>query len=113
MVAAAINQSNTLDFNLIVRETTLLPNIRGIGTLINLLFCPLMEIKRDKTKSRYTSVITGLGYDHKEKTPIFEEHDCVFNLDFELTQDDLDMVSIECYMYCHFPNNTNNAVYNH
>lgn len=93
MVAASINQKDTSNGNLTIRETTLLPNIRGIGPLIALLFCPTMELKCDETKTRYISFISGLGYNAKDKRPIFEEHDSIFHLDVELTSDDFGMVS--------------------
>lgn len=93
MVAASINRNDSSAGNLTIRETTLLPNIRGIGPLIALLFCPTMELKRDETSTRYISFISGLGYNKKEKRPIFEEHDSIFHLDVELTDEDFGMVS--------------------
>ena len=92
MVAANINQSDKNERNLTVRETTLMPNIRGFGPLMALIFCPLMEVKLDSTKSRYVSMITGLGYNHAMKMPVFEEHDSIFHLNVELTPKDIQMV---------------------
>lgn len=51
-----------------------------------------MELKRDRTNTRYISFISGLGYNKKEKRPIFEEHDSDFHLDVELTGEDFAMV---------------------
>lgn len=97
VVAAAISKNDSNSGNLIIRETTLLPPIRGIGPLIALMFCPTMELKRDETKTRYISFISGLGYNKKDKRPIFEEHDSIFHLDVELTHEDFAIVSFGCY----------------
>lgn len=92
MVAATVSQSDGNKSLLVARETTLLPNIQGFGPLIALLFCPTMEVRRDKTRSRNVSIITGLGYDTNRNIPLYEEHDSVFQLDVELDDDDFTMV---------------------
>lgn len=94
LVASTVTQSDGNTSLLVARETTLLPNIRGFGPLMALLFCPTMEVRRDKTRSRNVSIITGLGYDTDRNIPLYEEHDSVFQLDVEITQDDFSMVSL-------------------
>lgn len=94
MVAAHTSQKGAENSEATVHETTLLPNIRGFGALMAMVFCPAMDLKRDQWKSRYISVRTGLGYSDEKKTPYFAEHDAVFPLDFEFTEDDLAMVSV-------------------
>lgn len=93
MVAASVCDTSNKN-NLSVRQTTLMPNIRGFGPLMALIFCPTMEIKRDKSKSRYIAIRTGLGYDEVKQRPIFEEHDIVFNLDVEIFLEDIEEVWI-------------------
>lgn len=70
-----------------------MPNIRGFGPLMALIFCPTMQVKTDKYQSHYTALRTGLGYDHVKKRPIFLEHDIHFKLDVEITQYDIELVS--------------------
>lgn len=70
-----------------------MPNIRGFGPLMALIFCPTMQVKCNEEKTYYTAVRTGLGYDNKKNRPIFEEHDVTFNLDVEITQNDISLVS--------------------
>lgn len=77
---------------LTLRETTLMPNIKGFGPLIGFLFAPTIQLKRDQTKSRFKSFIAGLGYDEDKNHATFEEHDCSFALDAEFTQIDFDQV---------------------
>lgn len=38
--------------NFTIHETTTLPNIRGFGVLMAMIFCPAMDLKRDDWKSR-------------------------------------------------------------
>lgn len=92
LVAASITQGQDSS-RLTIRQTTLMPNIRGFGPIIASIFCPKMEVQRDECKNRYVSLITGLGYDYEQKRPLFQEQDMVFNLDVELTCDDFTLVN--------------------
>lgn len=76
-----------------IHETTQLPNIRGFGALMAIIFCPALDLKRDKYNSRYISARTGLGYNDEKGCPYFAEHDTVIPLDFELDENDLVQVS--------------------
>lgn len=92
LVATNITESST-NGNLTVRETTIMPNIPGFAPLMALLFCPTMEINRDPTKSRYSSILTGLGFDPATNKSLYEEHDMIFCLDAEITQSDLEIIN--------------------
>lgn len=117
MVAAHISQNGPHEKSktLSVNETTLLPPLRGniyhifkfihfinsiifiiyvgFGPLMAMIFCPQINLKRDSAKSRYISVLTGLGKKDKENDSLFPENDSVFHLDFELTNGDIAKVS--------------------
>lgn len=93
IVGASVTQSSEGAGQLTLRETTLMPDIRGFGPLMALLFCPMMQMKRDQFNSRYVSILTGLGYDDVKKRPLFGEHDVVLNLDVVITAQDLENVS--------------------
>lgn len=92
MVAASVSKRNADE--LVARHTTLMPCIRGFASLMALIFCPTMEIKRDEPSNRYTSIITGLGFDKERPGPYLEEHDMKMDLDVEITEDDIDKVNI-------------------
>lgn len=94
MVAAQISTRGMNDGDCTVHETTLLPNIRGFGPMMAMVFCPQMDLKRDQWKSRFISVRTGLGYNEDKNLPYYPEHDTMFALDFEFSQDDLMLVSV-------------------
>lgn len=84
--------------NLTVRETTIMPNIHGIAPLMALLFCPTMEVNRDSSKSRYSSILTGLGFDPITNQSLYEEHDMIFCLDTEISQSDLEIINQMRYL---------------
>lgn len=92
MVAANICQRGVENASLLAYETTLLPNIRGFGPLVAMIFCPMADLKRDSMKSRYVSLLTGLGPSGRRGTPLFPERDAVFQLDFELKNNDIQSV---------------------
>lgn len=75
-----------------VRQTTMMPHIRAFGPLMAAIFCPTMEMTRDKSNSHYISMIAGLGYDDNAGRPIFAENDMTFDLDTEITKEDLENV---------------------
>lgn len=76
-----------------------MPNQPGFGALMAIIFCPYMEFKLDAEKTRYVSILCGLGYNEEAKRPIYEEHDMCFNLDAEISTDDIETVFIfNCYL---------------
>lgn len=92
------NDSNTSKIN--VRQTTMMPHIRGFGPLMTAIFCPSMEMTRDKSNSHYVSMITGLGYDEKTGQSLFVENDMTFDLDTEFTVKDLEKVNENYNLEC-------------
>lgn len=70
-----------------------MPSIPGFGALMAMIFCPYLELQQDRQKSRYTSMLCGLGYNKAAKRPLFEEHDMRFELDFDVNHDDLQWIN--------------------
>lgn len=97
MVAANVNQSNSIDAGIVINETTLLPDIPGFGPLMAMIFARKIDLKLDNKKSRYVSVLTGLGLSEIGQ-PLFPEHDALFHLDFVLDNDDISNVNIICIL---------------
>lgn len=99
-VAAEVISSSKSN-NVVLRETSMMPNIPGIGVLLGLIFSPAVELRRDATKSRYVSALFGLGFDKNLQQPYFGEHDCVLNIDVELSNDDIAMANHLRYSLSH------------
>lgn len=77
---------------LTARETTLMPNIPGFAQLMALIFCPYMEMQQDSNRSRYVSMLCGLGASPTENRPMFEEHDLQLDLNVDISTEDLEDV---------------------
>ncbi|XP_014605704.1 PREDICTED: probable ATP-dependent RNA helicase spindle-E [Polistes canadensis] len=88
LVAGSINQ-NVANNSLILHNTTLLPAIPGLISLLVLIFTPRMELRRNSLGSHFIGALCGLGYDSSTKESIFPEHDMEINFDVEITLDDL------------------------
>lgn len=58
-----------------------------------MIFCPQLEFQQDAQRSRYTSMLCGLGFNSAANRPVFEEHDLRFELDFELNHNDLQWIN--------------------
>lgn len=69
-----------------------MPNIHGFGALMTLLFCPTMQIKCNKTQTKYVAILAGLGCDEQTCNSLFSDHDIVLNLDVDILPDDLELV---------------------
>lgn len=95
LVAQTITQDARDMAHLTLRNTTLLPNIPGLASLIILIFTPYMELRRDPLGTHYTGALCGLGYNQSTKQSIFPEHDLQNIFDVEITMKDLRAV---CYI---------------
>lgn len=98
LVSVSVCEKNDKKNNRIsVRRTTMMPHIRAFGPLMAAIFSPAMELTRDKSNSHYVSMITGLGYDAIARRAMFAENDVRFNLDTEITINDLEKVQMNLY----------------
>jgi ATP-dependent RNA helicase TDRD9 len=75
-----------------LRETTLFPNVPGMPVLLALMFAPTVEIRRDADKTRYTTILAGLGADD-ENLAYYETRDALLNIDFDLKSSDLNTIN--------------------
>lgn len=75
-----------------LRETTILPNIIGLPILLALIFCPTAQIRCDKDKTRYTSILFGLGAD-EDKSAHFPDRDSVLQIDFDFSESDIHAIN--------------------
>lgn len=91
--------SNQHDENSVitVRQTTLMPNIRLFGPLMAAIFAPRMKLERNKSKTHYIKMITGLGLD-ENNVCLSSDSNMKFDLDVELKNCDLETVR---FFFCH------------
>lgn len=92
LVAQNITRNSKNMTHLILRNTTLLPNMPGLAALVTLIFTPYMELRRSPMGTYYTGALCGLGYDRTTGKSLFPQHDLEIIFDVEITINDLRMV---------------------
>lgn len=88
LVAASMSKRNE---DVYLHQTTVMPHLPGMATLLSLIFSPIAEVRCTDNKHRYTSILAGLGCDDNYKS-IFGEHDCLIDIDVELSPEDFRMI---------------------
>ncbi|XP_054716874.1 ATP-dependent RNA helicase TDRD9-like [Uloborus diversus] len=78
---------------LMLRNTTLMPKILGLPSLICLIFAPYAEIRTDKDRKTYTGALCGLGYDSNTGDALYPEHDIEIAFDTEFPLEDICQVN--------------------
>jgi Tudor domain len=89
LVSASMSEK---DKRVTLHQTTIMPHLPGMLTLLGLLFSPAAEVHMTPKKDRYTSILCGLGADESRK-PHFGEHDLLIKVDVELTHRDFEMIN--------------------
>ncbi|XP_055384477.1 probable ATP-dependent RNA helicase spindle-E [Condylostylus longicornis] len=93
IVAASINESVEKD-TITARQTSLMPNIKGFAPLMVLMFSPKMEMRRNKNKTRFSSILCGLGsHENDPRRSLFPEHDILLNLNVEISENDIEIIN--------------------
>ncbi|XP_075145158.1 putative ATP-dependent RNA helicase spindle-E [Haematobia irritans] len=92
IVAAGFSETANGDA-LLARGTTKMPNMHGFSALMTMLFCPTMQIKRNKFHTKYTALLAGLGFEENTYKSLYGEHDIVHNLDVDILPDDIDLIN--------------------
>ncbi|XP_003705228.2 tudor domain containing 9 protein spindle E isoform X1 [Megachile rotundata] len=92
LVAGSVSQ-NIHGSNLTLYNTTLMPHIPGLTSLVVLMFTPFMELRRNSFGTYYVGALCGLGFDPNTRKSIFPEHDIELKFDAEITIDDLQLIN--------------------
>ncbi|XP_072346035.1 ATP-dependent RNA helicase TDRD9 [Scyliorhinus torazame] len=80
---------NTSGSTIIVRETTLMPNIHGLPALICMIFAPVVELRTDRLRKRYIGALCGLGWNPITNAPLLEEHELEVAFDVHFDVNDI------------------------
>lgn len=90
LVASSKSKNNRGTINL--KHTTLMPQMKGMSSILTLIFSPYAEIRHNKNITRYTSILAGLGCDFNGKS-YYGEHDCLVRTDVELDNEDITWIN--------------------
>ena len=121
LVAGHVGTNPTGD-SLVLRSTTLMPNIKGLGALLAMTFSPEVEMRYDSKMQKYTGCLLGLGSrkrrnyqsesqqtlrsstyleedwnsyinDSSEYVPYHSEHDMELQFDVNVDNDDISLIN--------------------
>ena len=67
-----------------VRQTTLLPAMAGLSSILSLLFAPRVEFRANSDRTRLTGAICGLGK-KEDSSPVYPDHDMELEFDTEIS----------------------------
>ncbi|XP_077179907.1 ATP-dependent RNA helicase TDRD9 [Paroedura picta] len=90
-VSIAVNATGS---TMLLRETSVMPRIPGLPALLSILFAPVIDLRVDASRRRYTGVLCGLGWNHALGTPVLPDHDMELSFDVQITADDITQVNI-------------------
>lgn len=92
LVAAFVGMNHTKD-HIVLRHTTMMPNVRALPMLCSLLFAPMVELRVNPSCTRYTGALCGLGYDKRTKESLFPATDLSVLFDCEVTEKELQLIN--------------------
>uniref|UniRef100_A0AAQ5XR48 ATP-dependent RNA helicase TDRD9 n=1 Tax=Amphiprion ocellaris TaxID=80972 RepID=A0AAQ5XR48_AMPOC len=79
---------------ILLRDTTLMPDIPGLPALITMLFTPIMELRTNKERTCYTGALCGLGCNSQTQEAILPEHDIELAFDVKFDVEDITEVRV-------------------
>nr|XP_051690899.1 ATP-dependent RNA helicase TDRD9 isoform X2 [Oryctolagus cuniculus] len=94
MLVAASLSVNATGSTMLLRETSLLPQIPGLPAVLSMLFAPVMELRVDRDGERYTGVLCGLGWNPTTGAPVLPEHDIELAFDVRFRVEDIIEINI-------------------
>uniref|UniRef100_A0A672ZP50 ATP-dependent RNA helicase TDRD9 n=1 Tax=Sphaeramia orbicularis TaxID=375764 RepID=A0A672ZP50_9TELE len=78
-----------LGTHLLLRDTTLMPDIPGLPALTTMLFTPVMELRTNEERTCYTGALCGLGWNSQTQEGILPEHDIELAFDVKFDVEDI------------------------
>ncbi|XP_072313542.1 ATP-dependent RNA helicase TDRD9 [Eucyclogobius newberryi] len=88
LVAGAVSV-NTTGTRILLRETTLMPDIPGLPALITMLFTPIMELRTNEERTAYTGALCGLGWNSDTQEAVLQNHDIELAFDVKFDVEDI------------------------
>ncbi|XP_040916868.1 ATP-dependent RNA helicase TDRD9 [Toxotes jaculatrix] len=87
LVARTVSVSST-GTHILLKDTSLMPDIPGLPALITMLFTPVMELRTNEERTCYTGALCGLGWS-SETQGILPEHDIELAFDVKFDVEDI------------------------
>ncbi|KAI4885618.1 hypothetical protein NFI96_019060 [Prochilodus magdalenae] len=89
MLVAGSVSLNSSGSRILLKETTLMPHIHGLPSLITMLFTPIMELRTDEERTCFTGAVCGLGTNTNSQDAVLPEHDMELAFDVKFDVEDI------------------------
>ncbi|XP_069494292.1 ATP-dependent RNA helicase TDRD9 [Ambystoma mexicanum] len=94
MLVSAYLSVNASGSTIMLRETSLMPNIPGLPAILSMLFAPVIELRIDQQARSYTGVLCGLGWNRSLGAPVLKDHDIELAFDAHFNPEDIVEINI-------------------
>ncbi|XP_035529737.1 ATP-dependent RNA helicase TDRD9 [Morone saxatilis] len=89
MLVAGTVSVNSTGTRILLRDTSIMPDIPGLPSLITMLFTPIMELRTNEERTCYTGALCGLGWNSQTQEGILPEHDIELAFDVKFDVEDI------------------------
>ncbi|XP_060919687.1 ATP-dependent RNA helicase TDRD9 [Labrus mixtus] len=89
MLVAGTVSVNSTGTRILLRETSIMPDIPGLPALVTMLFTPIMELRTNEERTCYTGALCGLGWNSQTQEGILPEHDIELAFDVKFDVEDI------------------------
>ncbi|XP_039992620.1 ATP-dependent RNA helicase TDRD9 [Xiphias gladius] len=80
---------NSTGTRILLRDTSIMPDLPGLPALVTMLFTPIMELRTNQERTCYTGALCGLGWNSQTQEGILPEHDTELAFDVKFDVEDI------------------------
>ncbi|XP_074516874.1 ATP-dependent RNA helicase TDRD9 isoform X1 [Sebastes fasciatus] len=88
LVAGAVSVNST-GTRILLKDTSIMPDIPGLPALLTMLFTPIMELRNNEERTCYTGALCGLGFNSQTQEGVLPEHDIELTFDVRFDVEDV------------------------
>ncbi|RXN17568.1 ATP-dependent RNA helicase TDRD9 [Labeo rohita] len=88
LVAATVSLSAS-GSRILLKETSLMPHIHGLPSIVTMLFTPVMELRTNEDRTCFTGALCGLGWNTVSQSAVLPEHDIELAFDVKFDIEDI------------------------
>ncbi|KAM9341283.1 ATP-dependent RNA helicase TDRD9 [Symphorus nematophorus] len=88
LVAGTVSVNSTGTW-ILLKDTSIMPDIPGLPALVTMLFTPIMELRTNEERTCYTGALCGLGWNSQTQKGILPEHDIELAFDIKFDVEDI------------------------
>nr|XP_046268052.1 ATP-dependent RNA helicase TDRD9 isoform X1 [Scatophagus argus] len=88
MVAGTVSVNST-GTQILLKDTSIMPDIPGLPALVTMLFTPIMELRTNEERTCYTGALCGLGWKSQTQEGILPERDIELIFDVKIDVEDI------------------------